>query len=40
VGFVREGVKRKAYLRHGEWVDGIMFGLLKEDLEASESGAS
>ena len=36
-GFVREGVKRKAYLRHGEWVDGIMFGLLKEDLEAAES---
>ena len=40
VGFVREGVKRKAYLRHGEWVDGIMFGLLKEDLEARESGHS
>jgi RimJ/RimL family protein N-acetyltransferase len=36
-GFVREGVKRKAYLRHGEWVDGIMFGLLKEDLDARES---
>ena len=40
VGFVREGVKRKAYLRHGEWVDGIMFGLLKEDLEVCESPAS
>ena len=39
-GFVREGVKRKAYLRHGEWVDGIMFGLLKEDLEARESEPS
>jgi RimJ/RimL family protein N-acetyltransferase len=36
-GFVREGTKRKAYLRHGEWVDGIIFGLLKEDLE--ERGA-
>ncbi len=23
VGFVREGVKRKAYRRHGEWVDGV-----------------
>ncbi|HET7046102.1 MAG TPA: GNAT family protein [Gaiellaceae bacterium] len=33
VGFVREGVKRKAYLRHGEWVDGVMFSLLAEDLE-------
>jgi RimJ/RimL family protein N-acetyltransferase len=39
-GFVREGVKRKAYLRHGEWVDGVLFGLLKEDLEVCESPAS
>jgi RimJ/RimL family protein N-acetyltransferase len=31
-GFVREGVKRKAYWRHGEWVDGVMFGLIREDL--------
>jgi RimJ/RimL family protein N-acetyltransferase len=35
-GFVCEGVKRKAYWRHGEWVDGIIFGLLKEDLEQVE----
>ena len=34
-GFVREGVKRKAYLRHGEWVDGVMYGLLREDLPRS-----
>jgi RimJ/RimL family protein N-acetyltransferase len=33
-GFVREGVKRKAYRRHGEWVDGVLFGLIREDLEA------
>ncbi len=32
VGFVREGVKRKAYRRHGEWVDGVMYALLREDL--------
>ena len=32
-GFVKEGVKRKAYWRHGEWVDGVMFGLIREDLE-------
>jgi RimJ/RimL family protein N-acetyltransferase len=32
-GFVREGVKRKAYWRHGEWVDGILFSLIREDLE-------
>jgi RimJ/RimL family protein N-acetyltransferase len=32
-GFVKEGVKRKAYWRHGEWVDGVIFGLVREDLE-------
>src|SRR5205807_194640 len=32
-GFVREGVKRKAYRRHDEWVDGVLFGLLREDLD-------
>ena len=32
VGFVREGVKRKAYWRHGEWVDGVLYGLVPEDL--------
>jgi RimJ/RimL family protein N-acetyltransferase len=31
-GFVREGVKRKAYHRHGRWVDGVLYGLLEEDL--------
>ena len=32
-GFVREGVRRKAYRRHGEWVDGVLFGLVREDLD-------
>lgn len=32
-GFVREGVKRRAYLRHGEWQDAVLFSLLREDLE-------
>jgi RimJ/RimL family protein N-acetyltransferase len=32
VGFVREGVKRRAYLRDGEWVDSVMYSLLREDL--------
>jgi RimJ/RimL family protein N-acetyltransferase len=32
-GFVREGVKRKAYWRNGEWVDGVVFGLVREDLD-------
>ena len=34
VGFVREGVRRQAYWRHGSWVDGILYGLVREDLEA------
>ena len=34
VGFTREGVKRKAYLYEGEWVDGVLFGLVQEDLDA------
>jgi RimJ/RimL family protein N-acetyltransferase len=33
VGFVREGVKRKAYTRHGEWQDAVLFALLREDLD-------
>jgi RimJ/RimL family protein N-acetyltransferase len=33
VGFVREGVKRRAYLRHGQWQDAVLFSLLREDLE-------
>jgi RimJ/RimL family protein N-acetyltransferase len=32
-GFVREGVRRKAYDRHGDWVDGVLYGLVREDLE-------
>lgn len=33
-GFVREGVKRKAYERHGEWTDGVLYGLVREDLDS------
>jgi lactoylglutathione lyase len=32
VGFTREGVKRRAYFRHGEWQDAVEFALLREDL--------
>jgi RimJ/RimL family protein N-acetyltransferase len=32
-GFVREGVKRKAYRRGDDWVDGVLYGLIREDLE-------
>ena len=33
VGLVREGRKRKAYLRDGEWVDTVLYALLPEDLD-------
>ena len=32
-GFVREGVKRKAYRRGDGWVDGVLYGLVAEDLD-------
>ena len=32
-GFVREGVKRKAYRRGDGWVDGVLYALVAEDLE-------
>ena len=31
-GWIREGIRRKAYWRNDEWVDGILFGLVEEDL--------
>ena len=31
-GFVREGVRRKAYWRNEEWVDGVLYGLVEEDV--------
>jgi len=36
-GFVREGVRRKAYWRNEEWVDGVLYGIVVEDLDAEES---
>jgi len=31
-GFTAEGVRRRAYDRHGAWQDGALFGLLAEEL--------
>ena len=31
VGFVREGVRRRAYRRHGRWEDGVLYALTAED---------
>ena len=33
VGYVKEGVRRKAYWRNDGWVDGVLFGLVREDLQ-------
>lgn len=33
-GWIREGVKRQAYLRHGEWQDAVQFSLLRDDLDS------
>jgi RimJ/RimL family protein N-acetyltransferase len=32
-GFVREGVKRKAYRRGDGWVDGVLYAVVAEDLD-------
>jgi RimJ/RimL family protein N-acetyltransferase len=34
-GFVREGRKRKAYLKDGEWVDSVLYALLAEELDSA-----
>jgi RimJ/RimL family protein N-acetyltransferase len=31
-GWIREGVRRRAYWRNDGWVDGVLFGLVQEDL--------
>lgn len=32
VGYVREGVKRKAYLKGGEWQDAVLYSMLQDEL--------
>jgi len=32
-GYVREGVKRKAYEKNGKWQDAVLFSLLREELD-------
>jgi RimJ/RimL family protein N-acetyltransferase len=34
-GFKREGVRRDAYWRNEEWVDGILYGLLADEADSS-----
>ena len=33
-GFILEGVRRQAYWRNEQWVDGVLYGLVVEDLAA------
>lgn len=35
-GFVREGVKRKAYWHGDGWVDGVLFAVVAEDLDDAD----
>jgi hypothetical protein len=30
---VREGVRRRAYRRNEAWVDGVLFGLLEDEVD-------
>lgn len=32
VGYVREGVKRQAYLKNGAWQDAVLFSMLDDEL--------
>jgi len=34
-GFRLEGVRREAYWRHGAWTDGVLYALIREDLDVS-----
>jgi RimJ/RimL family protein N-acetyltransferase len=36
-GFTLEGVRRRAYWRHGEWMDGVLYALIRDDLDVPEA---
>jgi RimJ/RimL family protein N-acetyltransferase len=37
VGYVEEGRRRRAYRRHGRWNDAVLYGMLRDDLDAAEA---
>jgi RimJ/RimL family protein N-acetyltransferase len=37
VGYVREGVKRKAYAKFGEWQDAVLYSMLQDELPDDSS---
>jgi len=36
-GFRLEGLRRQAYWRHGEWMDGVLYGLVRDDLDVPDA---
>jgi RimJ/RimL family protein N-acetyltransferase len=40
VGFTREGVRRQAYWRRGRWLDGVIYGLLADELRGDGYGGA
>jgi steroid delta-isomerase len=36
-GFTREGARRQAYWRNGEWADGVLYALIRNDLEVTDA---
>lgn len=38
VGFRREGLRRRAYWRRERWLDGVLYGLLAEELDDPGDG--
>jgi RimJ/RimL family protein N-acetyltransferase len=40
VGYVREGVKRRAYARFGAWQDAVLFSMLQDELPDESSSTS
>jgi RimJ/RimL family protein N-acetyltransferase len=32
-GFTREGVRRGAMFRHGQWHDAVIYGLLRQEVD-------
>jgi len=36
-GFQREGLRRRAYWRHGAWTDGVLYGLVADELDVPDA---
>jgi RimJ/RimL family protein N-acetyltransferase len=36
-GFRLEGIRRQAYWRHGEWTDGVLYALIRDDLDVPDA---